>query len=774
MVRCAAFGAASWISLAAVCEAVTVRPAPLESYLPNPGIGFQAMHNLNNPVMPETVAYRRSQYGWNLQNPAPGVYDWSSVDADLAAAAALGKQLSFRIYTMRGENYGGHRVPAWVLSEGATLIAGGQPRYSNCVYQQRWGEFVEALRQRYDGNPDIAFIDISGYGNFNEWSWQSQTRWDDDWANPTTLDGMARRRLADMFIGGAGTIQCATAGGGTSTVSYSYPGFQHTQLVMPYAGIQQSTRYVASRRSDVGFRHDCLGSPGHTDGILPKLGDVLAGIWPNAPVVFEFCSVVNMSAADSFLRATHGSIVHENWGGDDIGQLTNLLRHAGYRFELREATFPGASFRQGSIEVGMVWRNVGYAPAYARMGQDFELHFLLLGPQGGIVAAWVVSSDPNGWMPADPVSAAAPEYEVAATLDLPPGLQVGPYTAATGIFDLRTGRYIGVASEGADDSNRLVLGTIQFSDGEVCGDGLLRPDLGEQCDDGNGAEGDCCSAECRIESGACDDGNPCTTQDACSSGSCVGGPPPVCDDGIDCTVDSCTPEQGCVAEPAHGACDDGIDCTADLCDPTAGCSNEPDDTLCDDGDLCTTEICDRQTLQCESRSEPLASCLASDSASIVLSSRSGKRKLVWKWRNGTIEPGSLGAPSATTAYALCIHDGPRLAMSANIPAGLRCGATASCWQERPTSLRFERSSAQPEGVSSVKILAGRAGRDLVQLKGKSSSLGLPAPALPGAMFTPGSPVSVQVRNSEGACWGAEFTGSEIRTNREDIFQAARR
>ncbi len=59
-----------------------------------------------------------------------------------------------------------------------------------------------------------------------------------------------------------------------------------------------------------------------------------------------------------------------------------------------------------------------------------------------------------------------------------------------------------------------------------CGNGITT--AGEQCDDGNTAGGDCCDASCQLEAdGApCDDTNPCTTSDACTSGACAGAPEP--------------------------------------------------------------------------------------------------------------------------------------------------------------------------------------------------------------------------------------------------------
>src|SRR5262245_28585399 len=55
-----------------------------------------------------------------------------------------------------------------------------------------------------------------------------------------------------------------------------------------------------------------------------------------------------------------------------------------------------------------------------------------------------------------------------------------------------------------------------------CGDGVVDP--GEECDDGNGADGDCCSSACALDADgtSCDDGNGCTTNDVCSGGACGG------------------------------------------------------------------------------------------------------------------------------------------------------------------------------------------------------------------------------------------------------------
>ena len=175
----------------------------------------------------------------------------------------------------------------------------------------------------------------------------------------------------------------------------------------------------------------------------------------------------------------------------------------------------------------------------------------------------------------------------------------------------------------------------------ICGNGVVEP--GEQCDDGNTLDGDCCSSTCQFDPagapctgtnvcltattcdgagvcgggtptpGACNDGNPCTTADTCAGGVCVGGPALNCDDGNVCTTDSCNPTTGCVNTPNTAPCDDGNACTTrdtcaggacvggpaancndanvcttDSCNPATGCVHMANTASCDDGNVCTT------------------------------------------------------------------------------------------------------------------------------------------------------------------------------------------
>ena len=90
--------------------------------------------------------------------------------------------------------------------------------------------------------------------------------------------------------------------------------------------------------------------------------------------------------------------------------------------------------------------------------------------------------------------------------------------------------------------------------------------------------------------GACDDGDDCTT-DQCQGGVCLGTPIGCPDDGNPCTLEECATGGLCVTKSASGACEDGNPCTqGDVCDKSVCKAGTP--TVClDDGDPCTTEAC---------------------------------------------------------------------------------------------------------------------------------------------------------------------------------------
>ena len=122
------------------------------------------------------------------------------------------------------------------------------------------------------------------------------------------------------------------------------------------------------------------------------------------------------------------------------------------------------------------------------------------------------------------------------------------------------------------------------------------------CDDGDPCTEDLCDAqtgECDAAPGddgvSCEDGDPCSRGDVCLGGVCNGGAEILgCDDANPCTADRCEPGLGCVADPNPGArCDDQNACTVgDLCGEDGACEPGTDALPCDDSSVCTVDACD--------------------------------------------------------------------------------------------------------------------------------------------------------------------------------------
>ena len=137
--------------------------------------------------------------------------------------------------------------------------------------------------------------------------------------------------------------------------------------------------------------------------------------------------------------------------------------------------------------------------------------------------------------------------------------------------------------------------------GDKCVAGACSPGVPSNCADDNPCTDDSCDPGVGClhvnNLAPCQDGDACTTSDACFEGDCLGGAPKACNDENVCTDDSCDPLQGCIFEPNTLPCDDGNACTTgDVC--AAGACTFADALECNDGNICTDDQCD-----------PVAGCL---------------------------------------------------------------------------------------------------------------------------------------------------------------------
>jgi hypothetical protein len=115
---------------------------------------------------------------WAFLEPEEGRFNWALLDTPAQRWIAKGKRVAFRFTC--SENWMPFATPEWVKKAGAqgvfyTWGKGPDPEgrlwdpvFDDPVFLAKLKKFLLAAAARYDGNPDVAFIDIGTYGMWGE------------------------------------------------------------------------------------------------------------------------------------------------------------------------------------------------------------------------------------------------------------------------------------------------------------------------------------------------------------------------------------------------------------------------------------------------------------------------------------------------------------------------------------------------------------------------------------------------------------------------------
>ena len=457
---------------------VQVRPKDTGEAPANPGMGW-VFHYYDNSLSQYggrldpsdtledfpglSVIYLR--LAWAYVEPEEGRFNWAVVDSPAQRWVARGKQVAFRFTC--SESSERYATPEWVKKAGAKghYFRPGQgvveeaadprvcwePDFDDPVFLQKLEGFLAAAAARYDGSPEVAFVDVGSLGVWGE----GHTAW----STRVAYGGSTAQRHIDLHC----------------------KHFRRTLIVAnddlpsgpPRAAYQSSEE---SGYKDTVLHARDLGLTLRDDSILVQPREkayfsawMAPYFWDDRPVILESehygpsrdrgCwedGSKYVQAVEDY-RASYASI--HWWPREFLEENRDLIERInmrlGYRLQLVEASWPATVSEGRPFTLRARWRNAGVAPCLPGGHPAFALK----DEAGGIAAVWVDEAFDVRTLPAGPPGQAGERAEEPACA-LPPGLRAGNYGLYVSV-GTRTGTpRIALPLADGDGQRRYRLGTV--------------------------------------------------------------------------------------------------------------------------------------------------------------------------------------------------------------------------------------------------------------------------------------------------------------------------
>jgi hypothetical protein len=366
------FMAALAAALAQPGKLVIVRPADTGAALINPGMGWQFQH-YDNDIRRYTVDLDPSdtvdefpgvgsvyiRLAWSYIEPEEGKFNWAIVDSAAQRWVAKGKQVAFRFTCAESHRDQPYATPEWVKKAGAKghffdpakgRVESGtmwEPDYDDPVFLDKLDRFLAAAAARYDGSPELAFIDVGSFGVWGEGHTASSTRLPYSAATMRRHIDLYRKHFRKTLL--AVNDDFSNQGRGLEVIEYARR-----------LGLTLRDDSILVSAAPRAYHHAYLS----------------VNFWPQVPVILEpehFGGSRDRGAwkdGSLFLQAIedyHASYATVHWYPRQFLEANRALidrinLRLGYRVQLTEASWPQEVAAGGELPVGYTWRNAGVAP----------------------------------------------------------------------------------------------------------------------------------------------------------------------------------------------------------------------------------------------------------------------------------------------------------------------------------------------------------------------------------------------------------------------------
>lgn len=316
---------------------------------------------------------------WAFVEPEEGKFVWEILDTPTQRWVDEDGQVALCITAT--ENWMGSGTPKWVYDAGAkSYEVDGylEPEYDDPIFLEKVEKFVQILADRYDDNPNVAYVFVGHYGMWGEGHTVLTTpKHGHSWGIET------QKKMIDIYCRHfKKTLLC---------ISDDYVGHDLKGERFPI------TDYAFSRGVSI---HDdsILVQPPPSSWYHSEMAQLF---WPTLPVVLEhehYGGSVDRGAWDKelLIKAVedyHASFLSIHWWPDEHYKankdiIERINRRIGYRLQMPEIVWP-ESIRKGEpFTIQSKWTNAGVAPCY----KGGYACFTLKDEKGGIVSTLVDTS----------------------------------------------------------------------------------------------------------------------------------------------------------------------------------------------------------------------------------------------------------------------------------------------------------------------------------------------------------------------------------------------
>lgn len=430
---------------------VVYKPRQAAKVIVNPYMGFAPAADGGPYIQPHSLVY--ADYTWRDLEPQKGQFDFAGIEKKWKVDYWRQRNIKviFRVILDDPREDKHMDIPDWLYEEinhdgtwyNHSWGKGFSPNYANKKLIAYHEQLIKKLAERYNHDPEIAFVALGSIGHWGEWHTLQQ-------------DGIyipfPKLPIAEQYIN-------------------HYIKYFDNKILLMRRPHQIAIDHNMGLFNDMfGNKSDTVGeywswvTKGYTFWLTDEKMPAMPDFWKTAPSGGEMRPTDNW---DDYFSAAHLpetmrelELTHVSWLGpfsptedqqpkDRQMRINQFLAKMGYHFRLVRERHPETVKPGDLLQLSMDWENSGVAPFYF----NWPVEISLADQTGEIAFRRNLKADIKKWLPGT--------HQVRESILLPDDLKPGEYTLCTAILDPDKKKPgIRLEMEGKRTDGRYQLGKI--------------------------------------------------------------------------------------------------------------------------------------------------------------------------------------------------------------------------------------------------------------------------------------------------------------------------